>query len=169
MAKIKDPAAIANKVISEFSSRNPVKIAGLNKILIKTVDFAEQSGAYLEMMRQPVIYVAKRLDPVMRSIVIAHELGHHFLHKKEVAAEWGFREFKIFDMALNGMEYEANVFAAELLLPDDEVKEYIYRGYDVSHIASLMKSDINLVALKVSGYIKEGLPFWAQEYKNKFY
>ena len=169
MARTKDPAAVAERVVRECDSRNPVKIAKMNKILIKTVDFAEQSGAYLEMMRQPVIYVAKRLDPVMKSIVIAHELGHHFLHKKEAAADWGFREFKIFDMTLNNMEYEANLFAAELLLPDDEIKEYIYRGYDVAKIASLMKSDINLVALKVSGYIKEGLPFWKQEYKNKFY
>ena len=170
MAKEKDPAATADKVVRECESRNPLKIARMNKILIRTVeDWQEQSGAYVEMMRQPIIYVAGRLDPVRKSIVIAHELGHHFLHRKEASQAGGFREFKIFDMALNRMEYEANIFAAQLILPDDEVMDYVYQGYDVSQIARAMNSDINLVALKVSSYIKDGMPFREQEFKNKFY
>jgi len=169
MERRKDPAAVADKVIGRSNSRDPERIAHQNGILIREVDWKEQSGAYIEIMRQPIIYVAERLDPVMRSIVIAHELGHHFLHRKEAAVSGGFREFKIFDMTLNNMEYEANIFAAQLLLPDEETKELIYQGYDVAQIASMMDSDINLVALKVSGYIKEGSPFRAQEYKNKFY
>ena len=170
MAKVKDPAATADKVVRESESRNPTKIARLNGILIRTVDdWEEQSGAYIEMMRQPIIYVAGRLDSVKKAIVIAHELGHHFLHRKVATQLGGFREFKIFDMALNDMEYEANRFAAQLLLPDDEVKEYIYQGFNVSQIARAMNSDINLVALKVSDYINQGMPFREQEYKNKFY
>ena len=170
MAKVKDPAVTADKVVRACDSRNPLKIARMNGIIIRTIDtWTEQSGAYVEMMRQPIIYVAGRLDSVRKSIVIAHELGHHFLHRKEATQGGGFREFKIFDMALNRMEYEANIFAAQLILPDDEVKDYIYQGYDVAQIARAMNSDINLVPLKVSSYIKEGLPFRKQEYKNKFY
>lgn len=169
MAKTKDPAAVADKVVYECNSRDPERIARQSGIMIREVEWKEQSGAYIEILRQPVIFVAERLDPVMRSIVIAHELGHHFLHKKEAAEAGGFSEFKIFDMTLNNMEYEANTFAAQLLLPDEDVKDLIYQGYDVAQIASAMNSDINLVALKVSGYIKEGSPFRKQEYKNKFY
>ena len=47
--------------------------------------------------------------------------------------------------------------------------DYVYQGYDVSQIARAMNSDINLVALKVSSYIKDGMPFREQEFKNKFY
>ena len=105
MAKVKDPAATADKVVRESDSRNPTKIARLNGILIRTVDdWEEQSGAYIEMMRQPIIYVAGRLDSVKKAIVIAHELGHHFLHRKVATQLGGFREFKIFDMALNDMD-----------------------------------------------------------------
>ena len=69
MAKVKDPAATADKVIRESESRNPTKIARLNGILIRTVDdWEEQSGAYIEMMRQPIIYVAGRLDSVKKAI-----------------------------------------------------------------------------------------------------
>ena len=89
MAKVKDPAATADKVVRESDSRNPTKIARLNGILIRTVDdWEEQSGAYIEMMRQPIIYVAGRLDSVKKAIVIAHELGHHFLHRKAATAWW---------------------------------------------------------------------------------
>ena len=53
-------------------------------------------------------------------------------------------------MTTSRIEYEANVFAAQLMLPDDEITEYIYQGFDVQQIARAMKSDINLVALKVA-------------------
>ena len=50
------------------------------------------------------------------------------------------------------MEYEANMFAAQVALPDEEILEYIYGGYDVGQIARAMCSDINLVALKAVSY-----------------
>ena len=116
----------------------------MNKTLIKTVeDWQEQRVAYVEMMRQSIIYVAGRLDPVRKPIVIAHELGHHFLHRKEASQAGDFREFKIFDMALNRMEYEANIFAAQLILPDDEVMDYVYQGYDVSQIARTIVAELD--------------------------
>ena len=71
-------------------------------------------------------------------------------------------------MRENRMEYEANLFAAQLMLPDDEIKELIYRGYDVQQIAKTMRSDINLVAIKVSELNRHGCCFRKQEYHNKF-
>lgn len=67
------------------------------------------------------------------------------------------------------MEYEANIFVVQLILPDDEVIDYVYQRYDVSQIACAMNSDINLFVLKVSSYIKDSMPFREQEYKNRFY
>ena len=72
-------------------------------------------------------------------------------------------------MTNSRMEYEANVFAAQLMLPDDETLEYIYQGYDVAEIAARMNSDINLVALKVSHLNNHGYNFREQEYRNRFY
>lgn len=169
VAILKNTIEKANRIVSECGTRDPAKIAQQYGILIKTVAWDEQSGAYIEMLRQPVIFVAQRLHPVTRSIVISHELGHHFLHRKEATKLGGFREFKIFDMTNSRMEYEANVFAAQLMLPDDETLEYIYQGYDVAEIASAMNSDINLVALKVSHLNNRGYNFREQEYRNRFY
>ena len=66
------------------------------------------------------------------------------------------------------MEYEANMFAAQIALPDDVILEYIYGGYDVGQIARIMCSDINLVALKVSELNMQGHRFREQEHRSSF-
>ena len=80
----------------------------------------------------------------------------------------GLKEFNIFDMRDNRMEYEANVFAAQASLPDETFLEYIQRGYDIQQIARSMDSDINLIALKVDTLISQGYPLRRQEHKNDF-
>ena len=57
-----------------------------------------------------------------------HEIGHDILHRQEAVAAGGFKEFNIFDMRENRMEYEANIFASQASLPDDTILEYIENG-----------------------------------------
>ena len=75
----------------------------------------------------------------------------------------GLKEFNIFDMRDNRMEYEANVFAAQASLPDETILEYIQRGYDIQQIARSMDSDINLIAMKVIRLFLKGI---RSAYKN---
>ena len=97
-----------------------------------------------------------------------HEIGHDTLHRDEAIAVGGFKEFNIFDMRENRMEYEANIFASQISLPDDEILEYIERGYDIQQIARVMRSDINLVALKTDTLIAQGYRLRQQEHRNDF-
>ena len=46
-------------------------------------------------------------------------------------------------MTKSHLEYEANIFAAQLLLPDDEVKEMVYNGFNSQKIAQATGSEIN--------------------------
>lgn len=71
-------------------------------------------------------------------------------------------------MTSNSMDYEANLFAAQIALPDDDIIEHIYDGLDASQIARAMHSDINLVALKVSELSRRGYSFRTIEYRNDF-
>ena len=80
----------------------------------------------------------------------------------------GFQEFNIFDMSDRRMEYEANIFAAQISLPDEEILEYIWQGYDVGQIAGTMYSDINLVALKVAELNRQGYSSRLQEVRGDF-
>jgi Zn-dependent peptidase ImmA (M78 family) len=66
------------------------------------------------------------------------------------------------------MEYEANIFAAQLALSDDDVLECIEMGYDVEQIATTLGSDINLVALKIDTLISQGYLLRKQEHKSDF-
>lgn len=101
----------------------------------------------------------------MRRIVLLHEIGHDMLHRGEAKM---FQEFNIFDMKNNRMEYEANSFAAEIALPDEEILEYIHESCDIEMIAKHMKSDINLVALKVANFNRRGFDFRLQDSKSNF-
>ena len=54
-----------------------------------------------------------------------HEIGHDILHRKEAVKAGGFKEFNIFNMQESRMEYEANVFASQVSLGDEEILEYM--------------------------------------------
>ncbi len=134
----------------------------------KILSILRERGAYTVIERQPIIFYKQDLHPVMKQIVLGHELGHHYLHRAEIADCGIFKEFNIFDMRDNHYEYEANVFAAQIMLPDDEILEYIMNGFDISQIASAMCSDINLIALKVAEMNRRGYKFREQEHNTKF-
>ncbi len=67
-----------------------------------------------------------------------------------------FQEFNLFDMTTNRMEYEANLFAAQIGLDENQLWEYIIQGWDDISIARALNSDVNLVALKVSAMSRNG-------------
>ena len=102
----------------------------------------------------------------MNKIVCAHELGHDQLHR-EFAKNEPIQEFMLYDMS-SRREYEANIFAAELLLDDDEILDLIEKGYDSLQIAKATETDINLVALKVDSLIRKGHTLRGQEHNSKF-
>ena len=119
-------------------------------------------------MRNRFMFVKENLHPVMENIVLLHELGHDSLHRNEATKAGGFKEFNIFDIQDSRMEYEANIFATQIALPDDDFLELAEQGYDVQQIARAMHSDVNLVALKADTLISQDYRLRPQEYKNRF-
>ena len=146
----------AKKIIRRAGSRDPDRIIKELGITVIEAPFKKQKGVYKVIERNRYIFLKEDLDPVTRGIVLLHEVGHDTLHRKEASI---FQEFDLFDMKTNRMEYEANLFTAEIMLPDEEILEYIYQGYDAEKIAKAMYSDINLVALKVSELRTRDYPF----------
>ena len=63
-----------------------------------------------------------------------HEIGHDVLHRKEAVKAGGFKEFNIFDMRESRMEYEANIFTAQVSLADDEILEYIFKNNQLTNM-----------------------------------
>lgn len=168
MIQTKEAVSEAKKLFNRTGTRDPYRLARELNITIFEQDFKKQKGAYRYYERNGYIFINKNLEPVMKKIVLFHEIAHHVLHRKEAKVAGILKEFNLFDMKNNEMEYEANLFAAEMMLPDDQVLPYIYQGYDVAQIARATYSDINLVALKVSELNRRGYHFREQNHDAKF-
>ena len=155
----------ADHLVRMCETRDPERIARELGIVIYNVNFKRQKGAYKVIKRNRCIFVNENLNDVMRSIVILHELGHDQLHRKHADS---FQEFQLFDMQKDSMEYEANLFASQIALPDDEITEYVYQGFSIDQIAGEMNSDINLVAIKIAELSRRGYAFRMPDYKSNF-
>ena len=77
-------------------------------------------GFFLEIKRIKTITVNSDLPQIIQKIIVAHEIGHAALHHR--SGIHAFHEVAMFDES-SDMEREANLFAAEFLLRDDEVFE----------------------------------------------
>ena len=168
MLRADEAIEAAESILKKCETRNADKIARELGITVIPMNFKQQKGAYKVIERNRFIFIKNDLHPVMHSIVMLHEIGHDTLHRKESVKAGGFQEFNIFDMQERRMEYEANVFAAQVSLPDDDVLDLIYKGFDVGQIARALRSDINLVAIKVSQLISRGYQFRGTDYNIKF-
>lgn len=155
----------ADRLLHRTGSRDPEIIAEELNIRIYDVPFQKQKGVYKILKRNRCIFVKEDLEEPMRQIVLLHEIGHDQLHRKQASL---FQEFNLFDMNRSILEYEANLFAAQIMLPDEEVIDYIYQGYSVCQIAGAMNSDINLVALKAADLSRRGYSFRILEHNNEF-
>ena len=158
----------ANHIVRLCGTRDPHKIADELGIEIIYCPFKSQRGAYKVIIRNRFMFVKEDLHPVMENIVLLHELGHDSLHRDEATKAGGFKEFNIFDIRDSRMEYEANIFATQIALPDDDFLELAEMGYDVQQIASAMHSDVKLVALKADTLISQGYRLRPQEHRNDF-
>lgn len=159
---------IADDIYRTYGTRDPFKLAGALGIHVMFRSFKSQRGAYKVLLRNRFVFLKEDLPEVMQRIVLMHEIGHDILHRTQAVSAGGFREFKLFETGGDRMEYEANVFAAHLSLPDDEILSYIEQGYDIQHIARIMNSDVNLVALKNDTLIARGYRFRPQEHNAAF-
>ena len=80
-------------------------------------------GFFFPHSRIRTITINSDLSRDIQRIICSHELGHAVLHRKCTGVK-AFHDFALFDTA-SKYEYEANIFAAEFLLPDSNVLEVL--------------------------------------------
>lgn len=145
----------ANEIAKQAGTRNPMNVASDIGIEIYWKNNMSRLLAFYTVInKRRSIVVNDRLEEYMLRMVVAHEIGHDILHRAE-AKKGAMQEFEIFDMK-NTLEYEANVFAAHLLLDTKEIMEMAHDGVDVASIACRMCVNINLVLIKISELITLG-------------
>lgn len=158
----------ADCLVNVLGTRDPKRIAKLLDITVMPCHFKVQRGAYKVILKNRFIFIKDDMDPVMENVVLLHEIAHDMLHRKEAVAAGGFQDFDVLDMRDVRMEYEANLFAAEVALPDDDLWAYVLQGYDAKQIAALMGTDANFVGMKVDLMHKKGYRLNTPEFRGNF-
>lgn len=140
---------LAQSVRSDCGTSNPFEIAKELGIMVRlSSDFKTLCGMYTIIKGVRVVILNDNLSDLEQRAVMAHELGHDQLHR-EMAERGALQDFMLYDMSLRP-EYEANMFAADLLLDDDRVLELgsVY-GYTKEQIAAELGVDAELVEIKL--------------------
>ncbi len=133
----------ANRLVRFFNTRDPFKmISGMNLILVY-YPLDGVRGFYQYFQRNNLIYIDERLPEHEQMFVLAHELGHMLLHKNANAIFMDTRT----QFNTGKYEIEANKFAMELLLSDEELLDY--KEYTVSQIARLTGYHEKLIELRI--------------------
>lgn len=103
-------------------------------------------GFFLAQSRKRSITINSDLPEAIQRIIVTHELGHAVLHAKAVGVK-AFHDFELFD-STSLMEYEANIFAAEFLMDDDDVLEKLNEDISFFGAASLLRVPPELLDFK---------------------
>ena len=128
-----------------IGSRDPVKIAEYANIRIAIFPLGEIAGNYKLIKRKRWIFINDNIpadSPIFR-VVLAHELGHALLHRKENCAFIKNRTL----LLTSGIEREANEFAAHLLISDDMLLNY--SGYTKSQFCNCTGYPKELIELRL--------------------
>lgn len=138
----------ANNLVQLYGTRNSLIIAkeiGID--VIPTAHFGDLLGMYIYRWKHRAMFLNDKMDEYLTLMVCAHETGHDIFHR-ELAKVEGLKEFELFRMQ-STTEYEANAFAAHLLIDNDQCLELARNGYDIVQISKAMNSEINLMLIKL--------------------
>ena len=117
---------ISNAVMSlkkKYDESNPLRLAkAMGICLIPQPMGTDENcckGFFMVSRRIPAIIYNDDLPERFQEIIVMHEIGHAVLHRKKAEIKC-FHDFQIFDSSSSN-EYEANMFAADYMLEDQDV------------------------------------------------
>lgn len=115
-----DIRSVVDNLCRKYKTRNPYELIDAMGIILQYGENMEKvRGFYLYANRIKLICVGNGLPEHIERFVISHELGHAVMHKQSSAP---FLQSTF--LSLDKMEIEANKFAAELVIPDEEIMEH---------------------------------------------
>ncbi len=147
------------RIRKKYAAKDPGSLCQAMNISLLSAAMGPGSGAckgfYLMQSRKQVIVINSDLPEELQRIVLMHEIGHAVLHRKVSGAK-AFHDFSLFDEA-SLYEYEANIFAADYLMDDDEVLDLLNDDISFFGAASLLQVppellDFKFRVLKRKGY-----------------
>ena len=111
-------------------------------VVLQIGSLGNKCGCYMFLKNHRCIFLNEDLNETEMRLVMAHELAHAILHRKENC--YFIRNKTLF---LNSKkEIEANKFAVELLIDEDTLKEY--KEFTTEQLSRLLGYDRKLIELR---------------------
>ena len=146
----RDIKGVVNKLVNKYGTRNPFTLADELGIIVQFSDIKSLCGFYTPLKRQRVVLLNSRLqndeNEKLLNAVMAHELGHAILHRDSQCYFYSDRTFFL----KSKPELEANTFAAELLISNEDIWEH--RSYTTEQLAGITGYEKRLVELRIKNY-----------------
>lgn len=159
MMKIEQLVEDIRKSYGDCELEELAKLLGV--YVYQRYDFDQLKGMYAIIAKRRCIFINAKLCEEDYNLVLAHELGHDQLHRSNVGIQ-DLMEYTLFQLN-NEQEYEANLFAAHLLLREEELLPYVKEGFDLQSLAQMFKVDARLLLMKLHAMKKKGYPFHLEE------
>ncbi|MDO5392137.1 MAG: ImmA/IrrE family metallo-endopeptidase [Eubacteriales bacterium] len=144
------------RLIRRWKTRDPFELLDALHVVVKESDaYQSLKGFCFTANRTFYVVINSTLPPEVKRIVAAHELGHIVMHRKELKMA-PMRDVEIYQMN-DRTEYEANVFAAELLVSDQDVDALVQEDeLDYFGICRTLNVSPDLMSFKLFGLIQRG-------------
>lgn len=129
--------------IRKFNTNNPFEIANALDIKVK-IGKLNFEGCYMFLKNHRCIFLNVDLSEHEMNLVMAHELGHAIMHRKE-----NCYFIRNHTLLLNSKkEIEANIFAMNLLVSDDIL--YEHQEYTIEQLSRLTGYGEKLIELRLN-------------------
>lgn len=155
----------AERIIKKYGGRDIFETAENSGAHVWFRELGGLKGFYICENGERYIVINDSLDSVLKKVVCAHEFGHDMLHRE--LSVGGIREGTLF-LDNNKTEREANLFAACMLVSDEEMLEAASFSADITSAASYLNLPPEIVKYKLDMMNMMGYNFKIGEIKNDF-
>lgn len=134
---------VISKLVKKHMTRNPLELAESLGIIVLYEPLGSINGYYNTAFRQKFIHINQDLPEYKKLFTAAHELGHAILHPSSNTPF--LRENTFF--SVNKLEIEANAFAVNLLITDEDLEEH--KELTIGQIAMMFGCNDELIKLRL--------------------
>lgn len=129
----------------KYDTSDPFEIASCLGITVLFEELGSINGYYNKQLRMKQIHINFNLPDHIQKFTCAHELGHALLHPN---SNTPFLKNHT-GLSVDRMEVEANLFAVELLIPDEDL--YEYRNFTTEQVSRIYGYHESLINLRIRG------------------
>lgn len=156
---------LTQKILDEYGGRDIFETAENSGAKVWFRDIGSLKGFYVFENTKRYIVVNSALSHMMKKVVCAHEFGHDMLHRELAAG--GIRDCTLF-LDTNKTEREANLFAANILISDDDILSEVQYCQTSEALASELGLPAELVEYKLQLLNYKGHNFRCSPVKSDF-